>query len=144
GSVAIRDAIAGAGNTEGSFRALTTWSLTNDDNDPASVFTYVGHAYDGSVDYGSGVIAGGDGAAATVVSQRFHLPAGDYRTSVGGTDYSDQVAPWSSYGVEGMVSVVPEPEIYAMLLAGLGLVGFAAKRRRIAQGESGNINPAYC
>ncbi|MDR4520786.1 MAG: FxDxF family PEP-CTERM protein [Nitrosomonas sp.] len=144
GSEAIRDAIAGAGNTEGSFRALTTWSLTNDDNDPASVFTYVGHAYDGSVDYGSGVIAGGDGVADNFVSQTFHLAAGDYTIFVGGTDYSDQVAPWSSYGVEGMVSVVPEPEIYAMLLAGLGLVGFAAKRRRIAQGESGNINPAYC
>lgn len=28
------------------------------------------------------------------------------------------------------VSVVPEPETYAMLLAGLGLIGFVAKRRR--------------
>jgi hypothetical protein len=46
--------------------------------------------------------------------------------------------------VEGMVSVVPEPEIYAMLLAGLGLVGFAAQRRRNASGASSNINPAYC
>lgn len=144
GSVAIRDAIAGAGNTEGSFRALTNWGITNDNNDPASVFTYVGHAYDGSVDYGSGVIAGGDGVADNFVSQTFHLAAGDYTIFVGGTDYSDQVAPWTAYGVEGMVSVVPEPEIYAMLLAGLGLVGFAAQRRRNASGASSNINPAYC
>jgi hypothetical protein len=144
GSIAIRDAIAGAGNTEGSFRALTDWSITNNDNDPASVFTYVGHAYDGSVDYGSGVISGGDGVADNFVSQTFHLTAGDYSIFVGGTDYSDQVAPWTAYGVEGMVSVVPEPEIYAMLLAGLGLVGFAAKRRRIVHGESGSINPTYC
>ena len=28
------------------------------------------------------------------------------------------------------ISVVPEPETYAMLLAGLGLVGFVARRRR--------------
>lgn len=29
------------------------------------------------------------------------------------------------------VTAVPEPETWAMLLAGLGLVGFAAQRRRI-------------
>ena len=28
------------------------------------------------------------------------------------------------------VAVVPEPETYAMLLAGLGLVGFMARRRK--------------
>jgi PEP-CTERM motif len=28
------------------------------------------------------------------------------------------------------LSPVPEPEIYAMLLAGLGLLAFAARRRR--------------
>ena len=32
--------------------------------------------------------------------------------------------------VAGFVSAVPEPETYAMLLAGLGLVGFAARRRK--------------
>ncbi|MEO6562755.1 MAG: FxDxF family PEP-CTERM protein, partial [Nitrosospira sp.] len=30
------------------------------------------------------------------------------------------------------VSPVPEPEAYAMLLAGLGLVGFIARRRKSA------------
>lgn len=28
------------------------------------------------------------------------------------------------------IAAVPEPETYAMMLAGLGLVGFAARRRR--------------
>ena len=90
----------------------------------------MGSAYDGSVDYGSGVIAGGDGIADNFVSQSFHLTAGDYTIFVGGTDYSDQVAPWDSYGLEGVVSVVPEPEIYAMLLVGLGLVSVCANRRQ--------------
>lgn len=35
----------------------------------------------------------------------------------------------SSNWVTGPVAVVPEPEIYAMLLAGLGLVGFSARRK---------------
>ncbi|MBK9444109.1 MAG: PEPxxWA-CTERM sorting domain-containing protein [Comamonadaceae bacterium] len=31
------------------------------------------------------------------------------------------------------LSLVPEPETYAMLLAGLGLIGTIARRRRAAQ-----------
>ncbi|MDV6341239.1 FxDxF family PEP-CTERM protein [Nitrosomonas sp. Is35] len=130
GSVAIRDAVGGVGLTEGSFRSLTDWSITNDNTDPASAFTYVGHAYDGSVDYGTGVIAGGDGLADHFVSGVFHLTAGDYSIFVGGTDYFSSATPFPSLGVTGVVSVVPEPETYAMLLAGLGLIGFSASRRR--------------
>jgi hypothetical protein len=29
------------------------------------------------------------------------------------------------------VTAVPEPESYAMILAGLGLIGFAARRRQV-------------
>lgn len=130
GSIAIRDAVGGVGLTEGSFRTLTNWSITNDDNDPASVFTYIGHAYDGSVDYGTGVIAGGDGLADHFVSQVFHLTAGDYSIFVGGTDYFNSTTPFPSLGVTGVVSVVPEPETYAMLLSGLGLLGASTMRRR--------------
>jgi hypothetical protein len=42
----------------------------------------------------------------------------------GGQDpnpYSDQLSAWA-------VRPVPEPETYALMLAGLGLVGFAARR----------------
>ncbi|MEW5967371.1 MAG: PEP-CTERM sorting domain-containing protein [Pseudomonadota bacterium] len=34
------------------------------------------------------------------------------------------------YVVSGQIVAVPEPEAYAMMLAGLGLVGWAARRRR--------------
>ena len=33
----------------------------------------------------------------------------------------------------GSVTPVPEPETYAMLLAGLGLIGFTASRRRVSK-----------
>jgi len=42
----------------------------------------------------------------------------------GDADYDDFVV-----GVN-FVSVVPEPETYAMVLAGLGLIGFSARRRK--------------
>jgi hypothetical protein len=34
------------------------------------------------------------------------------------------------FRVTDLVSAVPEPEIYAMMLAGLGLMGFVARRRK--------------
>lgn len=40
--------------------------------------------------------------------------------------------------VPGFASAVPEPETYAMLLAGLGLIGFAARRRLVNPGFTGS------
>lgn len=37
-----------------------------------------------------------------------------------------------TFGYEYVIAVVPEPETFAMLLAGLGLIGFSARRRRMA------------
>lgn len=52
------------------------------------------------------------------------LPAGDYVFRVTGN------ADGSFGGTYGFaMSLVPEPETYAMLLAGLGLIGFATRRR---------------
>jgi hypothetical protein len=48
-------------------------------------------------------------------------------TAVGGTLVSQ-----NGYGYTLGVSAVPEPESYAMLLAGLGLLGFAARRAKRA------------
>lgn len=47
------------------------------------------------------------------------------------TPFTDTNHPsWGSFHVSPVVSTVPEPETYAMMLAGLGLLGFTARRRR--------------
>ncbi|MCB1927390.1 MAG: PEP-CTERM sorting domain-containing protein [Rhodocyclaceae bacterium] len=54
------------------------------------------------------------------------LAAGDYY-------YAPVFAPsgpkFSSYSFESHVTAVPEPHAYALFLAGIGMIGFAAKRR---------------
>ncbi|BCT66631.1 PEP-CTERM sorting domain-containing protein [Nitrosospira sp. NRS527] len=128
-------------DTEGSFRALNDWKIGNAPDPvkdlPAalSFFKYVGHAYDGT-----GTIPGFDGVADGKVSHTFmNLAAGDYSVFVGGSDYlaQDIANPHllDKYGVTGtlVAGVVPEPETYAMLLAGLGLMGTVVHRRKSRQ-----------
>ena len=43
---------------------------------------------------------------------------------------------FSANGVDLSVAAVPEPQTYAMLLAGLGVLGWAARRRKRALGEA--------
>ena len=127
------------GYTEGSFRALADWSIGNDPGNlngttiPASLsfFKFIGDAYDGT-GYGS------DGTLNHLVSKTFlNLAAGDYSVFVGGADYlaQDLKNPNLStqYGITGtlVAGVVPEPETYAMLLAGLCMIGTVARRRRL-------------
>ncbi len=58
------------------------------------------------------------------------IGAGEYSLSLYGQGAFDD-GPYSlNYRIEMNVSAVPEPETYAMLLAGLGLVGFAVRRRK--------------
>ena len=42
----------------------------------------------------------------------------------------------SSLDVSTPVAAIPEPETYALMIAGLGLVGFMARRRKVMQGAS--------
>ncbi|WON74108.1 FxDxF family PEP-CTERM protein [Nitrosospira sp. Is2] len=127
-------------NTEGAFRALDDIKIGNDPDTangiPAalSFLKYIGHAYDGAA---SGSVSGFDGVADGKVSHTFsNLAAGDYSVFVGGSDYLAQEISnpniLTKYGVSGtlVAGVVPEPETYAMLLAGLGLMGAVLRRRR--------------
>ena len=55
--------------------------------------------------------------------------AGDYQVNLFGNATGTKVG---LYAVALNVTAVPEPETYALMLAGLGLVGFAARRRKSA------------
>ena len=41
--------------------------------------------------------------------------------------------------VPGFAAAVPEPETYAMLLVGLGLIGFVANRKNMRLGKPGLV-----
>ena len=53
------------------------------------------------------------------------LAAGSYAITLSGTN---SVSP-ASYGGNVSVSAVPEPETYALMFAGIGVIGFVAARR---------------
>jgi len=111
----------------GAFKSLADFSLLNDDS-VASNFTYVGHAADGgSANYGSASGVNGDGVADGFVSGTFVLPAGDYSVMVGGGDYAVAGRVETSYGVDGSITVIPEPSVFA--LVALSAIIFAFWRR---------------
>jgi len=123
--------------TEGSLNAKGSFEIGNDGG-MINKLTFVGYAVDGtianySLGYQSGII--GDGVADGTVSRTFALGAGSYSLWVGGADYAGQFNPlaetMNKFGVSASIAVaaVPEPETYAMLLAGLGVIGGIARRR---------------
>lgn len=74
----------------------------------------------------SGTVALFNGATSFFVSNVAANNLGSYTLTVMGT----ASAPSANYGVTLNVSAVPEPSSYAMVLAGLGLIGFMSKRRQ--------------
>ncbi len=66
------------------------------------------------------------------------VASGDWFLTISDNENGDvgQLASWSLTYDTGAVSAVPEPEAYAMLLAGLGLIGGIARRRRMQQAKT--------
>ena len=117
GTQAYLDSLGGAAK-EGAFRALNDWAITNDDNDPLSQFVFKGYAVDADL---NGTVSG-----------TFTLGPGNYSVFVGGANYIAQLEPTlPSYGLTATLAVaaVPEPETPALMLSGLALLGWAARRR---------------
>lgn len=77
----------------------------------------------------SSVTTNGVTVTTQVVAGGTTLPAGVYQLRVSGTGITGASA---SYGGNIVATPVPEPQSYAMLLAGLGVVGYLTGRRRKA------------
>jgi hypothetical protein len=60
----------------------------------------------------------------------YHGMAGEFDYVLGFNDGAIIDADYNDLVVGISVSVVPEPETYALMLAGLGIMGFVARRRR--------------
>ena len=68
-------------------------------------------------------ITGPDGAGMMDLNSVVDLPAGVILSDATGINNSGQV-----------VAIIPEPEIYALFLAGLTLIGFIARRKKMSGG----------
>ncbi|MDN5751654.1 MAG: FxDxF family PEP-CTERM protein [Nitrosospira sp.] len=134
---AWRDMQAGPAADEGFWNAMGSFQTANDAGE-TSFLTFKGYAVDGTAaNFGSattqpGVM--GDGTADGMVNKIFSLDAGTYSVIVGGADYDavGTAAGSRNYDFDASIAVVPEPETYAMLLAGLGLMGAVARRHKAA------------
>lgn len=70
---------------------------------------------------------GGEVFGPTLSTSSLAVTAGDYFYVVEGI--KSEAGP-SRYRISASVTPIPEPETYALMLAGLGAVGFVASRRR--------------
>lgn len=137
-----------AGRKEGAFNAHGDFVMSNKKEEAelngipwgASRLTYKALNFDGvSVDV-NGDRTGdyyGDGAQDGVVTTRYTLGPGVYSLVIGGACYACQYTESASifeanrgFSASLTLAPVPEPESYAMLLAGLGVIGFVGQKRR--------------
>lgn len=91
-------------------------------------------SYETSLASNVGILQSGGGWVTSLVFAPLYPPDGDtfapkYELRVTGQTTADGI-----YGGVVSIQAIPEPEIYAMMVAGLGLMGFVGRRRR-KQGE---------
>ena len=121
--------LANAGNTA-SFSSIAGL-LTNGTNDPIQFHSVLWLGSNGFQIFQSTsefALFGHDFAGSTISDMQLNIA-----TPVSSTGGFFAVFQTSTLVVDGMTAAVPEPETYAMLLAGLGLVGFAARRKRMGR-----------
>jgi hypothetical protein len=116
-----------------------TFSLSTDSTVQSNVTTFLGNinpAFYGIYTAGlDGVVGNGDdvqlfayGFSSVSTGNFSVLAAGNYHFKVFGLSSADV----SGYAISAsaVAQPVPEPETYALLAAGLGVIGFVARRRR--------------
>jgi hypothetical protein len=141
-STLYNDTTYGAGNWQGSFRALNDWKIGSDDGSTfadLSSFTYAGNGADGSVaNFGGASGIFGDGNADGMVVRTLSLSSGFYSLFIGGAQYYDLLNTGGdatgSYGFSVTLTTIPEPSSFGLLVAGTALV--AMFRRRSSSGRN--------
>jgi hypothetical protein len=106
----------GAGVNVGSFSGINRYAFGFYLKGPGGTF------------YSADSLNGGDAqmmAYHNTAQNRWAMGFEDVALGDADRDYNDMV-----FSVESVIAAVPEPETYAMLLAGLGLMGFVARRRQ--------------
>jgi probable HAF family extracellular repeat protein len=73
-------------------------------------------------------ITGPNGTGITDLNSLVHVPGGGIFTEARGINDAGQVI-----AIGGIPAVVPEPESYALLLAGLALIGFIARQKKMRE-----------
>lgn len=96
-------------------------SFANDINDAGQVVGGSGTATGTSTGIDLAFITGPDGMGMMNLNSLVDLPEGWILTEARGINNNGQVI---------AIGIIPEPEIYALMLIGLGLVGFMARRRK--------------
>jgi PEP-CTERM motif-containing protein len=112
---------------------------TSGANQEADLGVHGNGTYGGQADVGLVRNLQGDAYwSGTVYAPNPALYAWYFATSNGHQGYNYQTSPLYAWAVRpgDVAAAIPEPETYAMLLAGLGLLGVMAKRRRRSFGAS--------
>ncbi len=111
---------------------LVTLAASGYDPDPYMGDTITGYAWDLNGDGIYGDLSGTSATTSWASLTGMGLLAGqDYAISL---RVSDSKGAYGYTSATLQIAAIPEPETYAMMLAGLGLVGFAARRQRGARG----------